>query len=72
MNNLKSIRDRLGVSQVALAEAIGMSQGNISHCECGRQELMPDAARRLILFAKERGHDLTFDDVYVSDGKEAA
>ena len=67
MNNLKSIREQLGVSQAAIADALGLSQGNISHCECGRQELMPDVARRLIEYAQKNGIEITFDDIYLTE-----
>lgn len=63
-NNLKSIREQLGLSQVEFASAILVSQGNISHYECQRQEVPPDVARRVICAAKERGIDISFDDIY--------
>lgn len=71
MSNLQSIRKRLGVSQVELASALGVSQGAISHCECGRQEVMPEMARGLIRFAAERGVRVSFDDVYGTEKREA-
>lgn len=64
MNNILRIRQVLGLSQAAIGAAIGVSQGNISHYEQGRQEVPPDVARRLIAAAAERGHVLTFDDIY--------
>lgn len=64
MNKLIEIRKRLGVSQGALAAALGVSQGAISHCECGRQEVMPDFARKLIRYAAAKGVSVTFDDIY--------
>ena len=64
MNNILPIRQLLGMSQVEFGVAIGVSQGNVSHYEQGRQEVPPDVARRLISAAKERGLVLTFNDVY--------
>ncbi|OYY20898.1 MAG: transcriptional regulator [Sphingobacteriia bacterium 35-40-8] len=64
MNNIKAIRERLGLTQAALASGMGCTQGNIGHYEQG-QTVPPDAARRLIAFSRSQGHDLTFDDVYV-------
>ena len=64
MNNIHQIRKRLGLSQAAFGEAIGVSQGNVSHYEQGRQEVPPDAARRVISAAESHGHALTFDDIY--------
>jgi putative transcriptional regulator len=65
MNNIYQIRSALGLSQSELAAAIGgMTAGNVSHYEQGRQEVPPDVARRLIAAAAERGVVLTFDDIY--------
>lgn len=73
MNNVAHIRSSLGLSQAELALAIGgMTAGNISHYEQGRQEVPPDVARRLIAAAAERGHVLTFDDIYAPDPAEQA
>ena len=66
-NNIKNIRQRLGLSQSELAEAVSVSQGNISHYEKQRQEVSLAVARRLILFAKERGIYLSFNDIYATE-----
>lgn len=67
MNKILEIRSKLGLSQRAIADALALSQGNVSHYECGRQEVPPDVARRLISFAESRGVTLTFDDIYSVD-----
>lgn len=67
MNNILHIRKRLGLTQVAFGEAIGVSQGNVSHYEQERQEVPADVARRVISAAEERGVVLTFDDIYRTD-----
>ena len=72
MNNIYHIRAALGMSQAALGEALGVTPGNISHYEQGRQEVPPDVARRLISAAKERGLVLTFNDVYSQPATEQA
>lgn len=64
MNAVKPIRQRLGLSQAQLAEALGMTQGNVSFIELDKQPFMPDAAARLIEIARERGLDIGFDHVY--------
>lgn len=63
MNSIKRIRDQLGLTQSALADGIGCTQGNVGHYEQG-QTVPPDAAARLIAFAKSKGLNLSFDDVY--------
>lgn len=65
MHNLKDIRKLLGVTQKALADGMGCTQGNVYHYENG-QTLPPDAAKQLIDFAAGRGVHITFDHVYGS------
>lgn len=65
-NNLKSIREQLGMSQAEFGELIGVSQGNVSHCEQQRQEVSPEIARRVIAAARSKGLDVSFDDIYVA------
>lgn len=64
MNNIFHIRKRLGLSQAAFGDAIGVSQGNVSHYEQGRHEVPPDVARRVIEAASARDVLVTFDDIY--------
>ncbi|MDD2690224.1 MAG: helix-turn-helix domain-containing protein [Simplicispira sp.] len=64
-NNLKSIRERLCVSQQALAAGIGCTQGNVGHYERG-QTLPPEMARKVINFARLHGLELSFDHIYGS------
>ena len=63
MSAFKTIRERLGMTQAALGEALGCTQGNISFYEKG-QTVPPDTARSLIAIARQRGLPLTFDHVY--------
>lgn len=71
MNNIKAIRDHLGVTQVALASGMGCTQGNVSFYEKG-QTIPPDAAKRLIDYAATLGHTITFNDVYGTEGSAQA
>lgn len=59
----KSIRTRLNVTQAAIAEALGVTQGNVSFYEKG-QTVPPAVAAKLIDFAAQRGEVITFDDIY--------
>ena len=61
--SFRQIRSRLGLTQAALAESLGVSQGNIAHYERG-QTVPPPVAQKLIDCAAKLGHALTFDDVY--------
>ncbi len=71
-NSVKAIRERLGLTQSALADGIGCTQGNVWHYEQG-QTVPPDAAKRLIVFAASQGHEVTYEQIYgVATAPEAA
>jgi len=63
MHNLKSIRERLGVTQQALADGIGCTQGNVHHYERG-QSVPPAVGQLVINFAAARGLTINFDHIY--------
>jgi putative transcriptional regulator len=65
MHHLKTVRERLGVTQQALADAIGCTQGNVWHYENG-QSLPPYMAERLIKFSSARGLRISYDHIYGS------
>lgn len=64
MNAIYSIRKQLGITQSALAEGIGVTQGNVSHYENGRQLVPPDVAGKLIRYAASRGLAVSYDQIY--------
>lgn len=64
MNAIKAIRARLGLTQTALAELLGCTQGNIGHYENKGQRLPPEMALRVIEVAAARGLPLTMGQVY--------
>jgi len=66
MNHLRPIRLRLEMTQKAMAAALGCTQSNVGHYEHGRQSLPPEAARKLLQVAKERGLLIGFDHIYGS------
>lgn len=63
MNQVKAIRELLGVTQAALGDGIGCTQANVGHYEKG-QTMPPDAAKKLIDFAAGKGVRLSLDHVY--------
>jgi len=63
MTSFLTIRKRLGLTQVEIAAALGMTQGNVSFYERG-QTVPPQVAGKLIELAKAKGFDLSYDDVY--------
>lgn len=63
MNTIKAIRGKLKLTQQALADGIGCTQGNVWHYEQGKT-VPPDMAKLLIEVARTHGLDLTLDQVY--------
>jgi len=71
MSNIKTIRDRLGITQTELAEGIGCSQGNVGHYETRGQTMPPGVAKRLISFAASLGHPVSYEDIYGAVAQES-
>lgn len=71
MSAIKSIRERLGVTQAVLAEGMGCTQGNVWHYEHG-QAVPSDAAKRLIAYAATLGHVVTYEQIYGAPDAPAA
>lgn len=63
MSTFKTIRTRLGLTQAAIADELGVSQGNVSFYERG-QTIPPTVAERLIAVSSARGLAISFDHVY--------
>lgn len=63
MSTFQDIRKRLALTQAELALKLGVSQGSVSFYENG-QVVPPAVATRLIEASKERGVDITFNDIY--------
>lgn len=64
MKTVTTIRARLGLTQAALAEKIGVVQSAVAQYEAGKIVIQPDRAKRLIEVARELGVELTMDQVY--------
>lgn len=65
MNNLRAIRKQLKLTQAELAKLIGCTQGNIGHYENRKQTIPPEVAMQIISVAKERGLEITLEDIYM-------
>ena len=63
MTYIQQIRERLGVTQSALALGMGCVQGNIGFYERG-QTVPPARAKALIAFAKSRGVRIDYNAIY--------
>lgn len=67
MSTILEIRKRLGVTQKAFAEGIGVTQGNVSFYERGQQTVPPRVAAKLIAYAIALGHVVTFNEIYAGE-----
>lgn len=65
MNNLKAIRKQLNLTQAELAKLIGCTQGNVGHYENKNQTISPEVAIQIISVARERGLEITLEDIYM-------
>lgn len=64
MNNLRTIRKRLGMQQKELAQLIGRTQGNIGHYENREQRIPVEIGQKIVDFANSKGLLITLDDLY--------
>ncbi|ELQ9312183.1 helix-turn-helix transcriptional regulator [Serratia marcescens] len=64
MNRLKELRNEAGLSQAALAEAMGVSQGAIAHYEKGFRGMKADSINKLLLVLSKHGVHCTFEDIF--------
>lgn len=53
------------MSQAQLASALGMTAGNVSHIETGRQVLTTENAIALIGVSQKSGISIGLDDIFV-------
>jgi len=64
MSNLKSIRESVRMTQAALADSVGVTQGAIAHYENERRKPGLDECRRIVFALKQGGADVTLDEVF--------
>lgn len=51
------------MTQAQLGSVLGRTQGNVGFYERG-QTVPPEVAKRLLAYAREKGLDVTYEDVY--------
>jgi len=64
MSNLKAIRERVGLTQSALADAVGLTQGAIAHYENDRRQPGLIECRKILSALNARGAKCTLDEVF--------
>lgn len=64
MSNMKTIREKVGVTQAALAQTVGLTQGAIAHYENDRRKPGLEECRRIVAALNSSGAGVTLDDVF--------
>ena len=64
MSNMKTIREKVGVTQAALAKTVGLTQGAIAHYESERRKPGLEECRRIVCALNSSGAAVTLDDVF--------
>ncbi|HGJ5866451.1 helix-turn-helix transcriptional regulator [Arsenophonus nasoniae] len=64
MNNIKKLRKKIDMSQIAFAKVLGLSQGAVAHYEKGRRSPNVDMAKKILSAFNNRGVYCTFEDVF--------
>ena len=64
MNQIKQIRQALGLTQREFGNGIGVFQTMVSFYEVGKSDPTPDTARSIIRFARSKGFPINYEHVY--------
>ena len=68
MNNLKILRQSLGMTQKSLAEEIGQTISSIGHYEAGRRQPDINTCHQLAAALAKRGEKVTIEDIFPPAG----
>lgn len=72
MSSLKHFREKAKVTQAALAERVGMTQGAIAHYENGRRTPGLAESRRLMVALNDLGVNCSLDELFPVTPKKSA
>lgn len=64
MNNIRTFRERVGLTQSDLAKMVGCTRGAICHYETGRRGMDIDLCRTFIAAFKKHGMEVSLDDLF--------
>jgi len=66
-NKLLLLRQKIDISQAELGKELGVSAGNISHIETGKQSLSLELAKGLIRLCSSKGIEISLDDLFLPE-----
>lgn len=64
MNNIRTFRERVGLTQSDLAKMVGCTRGAICHYETGRRGMDIDLCRTFIAAFRKHGIEVSLDDLF--------
>lgn len=64
MNRIKEFRELAVMTQEALANELGLSQGAVAHYENGKRTPDLDVCRNIVIVFANAGVSVTLDDVF--------
>ncbi|MDT3718465.1 helix-turn-helix transcriptional regulator [Pseudomonas oryzihabitans] len=70
MSTLKKVREKSGITQLALAKKVGLTQGAIAHYETGRRTPGLSMSRRIVAGLNALGAKCNLSDVFPEPGHE--
>ncbi len=72
MTSMKSIREKLGLTQAELGLDVGLTQGAIAHYEKGRRKPGLEECRRIVSAFNARGAEVALDEVFPPSVSQSA
>lgn len=72
MNNIKELRQKLGLSQKQFGEVLGVSKQSVSSYENGLTSPTFGKIAKAVETLRKQGHNISYDDFFVNNFKQAS